>query len=131
MSAVGAFDSNFQYVVCIDTHLNRREWGSLNVEGRNREHGSNGRNQNRVLSHSVFSHLRRSRQYKRAFTLRAMVSNLTSNDNLASIPISPASRLLPRKVNRLISFSPSPMTVISHSWVSPMSRSSKTVELKK
>jgi hypothetical protein len=87
MSAVGAFDSNFRYVACIDTHLNRREWGSLNVEGRNREHGSNGRNQNRVLSHGVFSHLRRSRQYKRAFTLRAMVSNLTSNDNLASIPI--------------------------------------------
>src|SRR4029077_12711196 len=87
MSAVGAFDSNFRYVACIDTHLNRREWGSLNVEGRNREHGSNGRNQNRVLSHGVFSHLRWSRQYKRAFTLRAMVSNLTSNDNLASIPI--------------------------------------------
>jgi hypothetical protein len=64
MSAVGAFDSNFQYVACIDTHLNRREWGSLNVEGRNREHGSNGRNQNRVLSHGVFSGLRTSRQCK-------------------------------------------------------------------
>jgi|HubBroStandDraft_6_1064221.scaffolds.fasta_scaffold718681_1 hypothetical protein len=67
----------------------------------------------------------------RAFTLRAMASNLTSNDNLLRIAISSASRLLPRKANRLISFSPSPMTVISHSWVSPMSRSSKTVELKK
>src|ERR1700751_4902574 len=92
MSAVRAFDSNFQYVACIDTHLNRREWGSLNVEGRNRQHGSNGRNQNRVLSPSVCSQWMLSGQYKRPLTLRPMVSNLTSKDTLASIAISSAAR---------------------------------------
>src|SRR4029077_5775449 len=42
----------------------------------------------------------------RAFTLRAMASNLTSADNLPRIAISSASRRLPLKVNLPIGFSP-------------------------